>query len=240
MLYSDSLAWNVTFLARCRRQLAAHTIHGVCVGCPAPRARLLLGLERPERVPGKRCNFVRFFAAAGFLGLLEEVFVFEIISLIDFLTYQTNCQVSQSGFFYPSWCRRLSACTERFLIFFLSSFSYFRVHLNFRENIWPAPVRMFHICDDILECKLHTKEACLLPTGLQYCRNNSLSLSCVIWVCVTGDNWIQVRERTGFVCVKIERSYGNAKKPQARAFGVDLAVRVSQRLIENVTCVWHP
>jgi hypothetical protein len=81
MLYSDSLAWNVIhFLARCRRQLAysctpraAHTIHRVCVlvGRLSSANRELAD----QRVPGKRCNYVYFFAAARFSGLLL-VFVF--------------------------------------------------------------------------------------------------------------------------------------------------------------------
>jgi hypothetical protein len=110
MLYSDSLAWNVIhFLARCRRQLAysctpraAHTIHGVCVCRSFGRLSSANRELADQRVPGKRCNYVCFFAAARFSGLLLVFFYFKLIRLIYFLTYKANnCQVSQSGFFYP-------------------------------------------------------------------------------------------------------------------------------------------
>jgi hypothetical protein len=71
--------------------------------------------------------------------------------------------VSQSGFFYPLGVGGfLRAHGPFFLaIFVISEFSYISEKIILR-------VRMFHIPDDILECKLHTKDACLHPAGLKY------------------------------------------------------------------------
>jgi len=95
------------------------------------------------------------FCCSQILGIAFSICFFKLIRLIYFLTYKANCQVSQSGFFYPLG-------VGGFLrVLVISEFSYISEKIILR-------VRMFHIPDDILECKLHTKDACLHPAGLKY------------------------------------------------------------------------